>query len=633
MTTQCVQVKLEFGHNAQIRTKPTSDGFTHDWDVFVRGSEGNEIHHCVEKVVFLLHESFNKPKRVIKEPPFRVAESGYGGFTMPIDVYFKNKEEPKKVSFTYDLFLHVDGEPPVNHVRWEKLTFRNPTEDFRRKLLLSGGVGVLNDGGVPPGAHFGLESAGTSSSSGPIENRTVSKGKPGSVSANVPQKKLKTAGAPMKDPNKSTSSKPTKDGKEGKGASKESKASSKGPSKVAAKRPSSSGPSSEPSLKRKKEHSVSSKGEKIKSSSEKSVTDDSRRESSFAKKGKTLPKASVKKDKNLDLFAPEITVEHRAKAEPEHKPSLPPFEEELSTGEVDEPDSPSSKSTGSFSSLPRGGGSGRALETLMAEIDDDNEDDDDQDYSIPFKRDLPKPSYESPENDSSSSDSDYDQISRQKPLKKGMNSPGKKTQKVNKKVTKVEKKPKTEAKTKVVESKKTYSKPKDADARGKGPEVKKKAGNDKSKASGTKSKGTEKKESKTVESKAKPSTDTKPKKVDKPKLENRKKSVDSKNKGVEGKSKSEPKVKNSDSKSKENSKEQQEKKGGPAQTNNMDYLYELVDLHKRLMALKDREKLQKVVDLIGETGDFKITDKTFDFDLCSLDKPTVRKLQEYVPPL
>lgn len=81
--------------------------------------------------------------KVIKEPPFRVAESGYGGFTMPIDVYFKNKEEPKKVSFTYDLFLHVDGEPPVNHVRWEKLTFRNPTEDFRRKLLLSGGVSIF----------------------------------------------------------------------------------------------------------------------------------------------------------------------------------------------------------------------------------------------------------------------------------------------------------------------------------------------------------------------------------------------------------------------------------------------------------------------------------------------------------
>lgn len=63
LNPQCVQVKLEFGHNAQIRTKPTSEGFTHDWDVFVRGSEGNEIHHCVEKVVFLLHESFNKPKR------------------------------------------------------------------------------------------------------------------------------------------------------------------------------------------------------------------------------------------------------------------------------------------------------------------------------------------------------------------------------------------------------------------------------------------------------------------------------------------------------------------------------------------------------------------------------------------
>lgn len=50
------------------------------------------------------------------------------------------QEEPKKVRFDYDLFLHLDGHPPVNHLRCEKLTFSNPTAEFRRKLLKGGGV-------------------------------------------------------------------------------------------------------------------------------------------------------------------------------------------------------------------------------------------------------------------------------------------------------------------------------------------------------------------------------------------------------------------------------------------------------------------------------------------------------------
>ncbi|XP_030579048.1 protein AF-9 isoform X1 [Archocentrus centrarchus] len=134
-----VQVKLELGHRAQVRKKPTVEGFTHDWMVFVRGPEHSNIQHFVEKVVFHLHESFPKPKRVCKDPPYKVEESGYAGFILPIEVYFKSKEEPKKVRFDYDLFLHLEGHPPVNHLRCEKLTFNNPTEEFRRKLLKAGG--------------------------------------------------------------------------------------------------------------------------------------------------------------------------------------------------------------------------------------------------------------------------------------------------------------------------------------------------------------------------------------------------------------------------------------------------------------------------------------------------------------
>uniref|UniRef100_S4RWZ7 MLLT1 super elongation complex subunit a n=1 Tax=Petromyzon marinus TaxID=7757 RepID=S4RWZ7_PETMA len=141
-----VQVKLELGHRATARRRPTPEGFTHDWCVSVRGPDGAAINHFVEKVVFHLHESFAKPKRVCREPPYKVEESGYAGFILPIEVYFKNKEEPRKVKFDYDLFLHLEGQPPVNHLRCEKLTFSNPPSDFRRRLLKAGGMMVSPDG-------------------------------------------------------------------------------------------------------------------------------------------------------------------------------------------------------------------------------------------------------------------------------------------------------------------------------------------------------------------------------------------------------------------------------------------------------------------------------------------------------
>lgn len=58
-----VRINLEIGHKASIRTKRTQEGFTHDWEVFVRGADGADISPYVERVVFHLHETFQRPKR------------------------------------------------------------------------------------------------------------------------------------------------------------------------------------------------------------------------------------------------------------------------------------------------------------------------------------------------------------------------------------------------------------------------------------------------------------------------------------------------------------------------------------------------------------------------------------------
>ncbi|XP_076350154.1 uncharacterized protein LOC143246842 isoform X2 [Tachypleus tridentatus] len=57
------------------------------------------------------------------------------------------------------------------------------------------------------------------------------------------------------------------------------------------------------------------------------------------------------------------------------------------------------------------------------------------------------------------------------------------------------------------------------------------------------------------------------------------------------------------------------------------YFFELEKLRQQIMSLRDRGHIQQVVDMIEETGLYFVTNSTFDFDLCSLDKNTVRKLQ------
>ena len=76
---------------------------------------------------------------VVKDPPFLVAESGYGSFTLPIEVYFRNEDEPKKVRFEYYLLLPNLNDPPINQIRSEFLTFQNPSKKFQQKFLKAGG--------------------------------------------------------------------------------------------------------------------------------------------------------------------------------------------------------------------------------------------------------------------------------------------------------------------------------------------------------------------------------------------------------------------------------------------------------------------------------------------------------------
>lgn len=67
----------------------------------------------------------------------------------------------------------------------------------------------------------------------------------------------------------------------------------------------------------------------------------------------------------------------------------------------------------------------------------------------------------------------------------------------------------------------------------------------------------------------------------------------------------------------------------PCEPTPVDYLSQLRTLQQKIMALQDNSELQQVVEMIAATGCYEITSRTFDFDLCALDRSTVQRLQDF----
>uniref|UniRef100_A0A8C3C153 MLLT3 super elongation complex subunit n=1 Tax=Cairina moschata TaxID=8855 RepID=A0A8C3C153_CAIMO len=550
--------------------------------VFVRGPEHSNIQHFVEKVVFHLHESFPRPKRVCKDPPYKVEESGYAGFILPIEVYFKNKEEPKKVRFDYDLFLHLEGHPPVNHLRCEKLTFNNPTEEFRRKLLKAGGIMVMSDGTsfssgqslhLPslPSNSLSFSEVKKKSSHGPKDPTKLLNTNSSSSSSNSFSKPHKLT--------KEHKEKTSKDSKEHKSAFKEPSREHNKSSKESFKKPKENKPLKDEKIVPKmafKEPKSMPKEPKSENTTILTITGGQQQEKKTPTKRPSVldsDESSAKKRKKVvseSLFksfssAPPLILTCSADKKQtkdrsqlkmgkvkiesdtlEKKTStLPPFddivdpndsdmEENLSSKseasrsifhrwEESEQPSPASSSSSSSSSFTPSQNSRQQgpLRSIMKDLhSDDNEDESD----------------EADENDNDSE------------LERPVNTRG--------------------------------------GSRSRRVSLSDGSDSDSSSAS-----------SPLHREPAPPLLKT------------------TNNQILEVKSPT-----------KQNKSDKQIKNGDCDKA----YLDELVELHRRLMTLRERHVLQQIVNLIEETGHFHITNTTFDFDLCSLDKTTVRKLQSYL---
>nr|XP_025953582.1 protein AF-9 isoform X2 [Dromaius novaehollandiae] len=490
--------------------------------VFVRGPEHSNIQHFVEKVVFHLHESFPRPKRVCKDPPYKVEESGYAGFILPIEVYFKNKimvmSDGTSVPSGQSLHLPNLSSNSLSFSEVKKKSSHGPKDPT--KTINTSSSSSSNSFSKP---HKLIKEHKEKSSKDSKEHKSAFKepSREHNKSSKESSKKPKE-NKPLKDEKivpKMAFKEPKPMSKEPKsentpiltitsGQQQEKKAPTKRPSVV---------DSDELSAKKRKKSSSESLFKSFSSAPPLILTCSADKKQAKDRSQLKMGKVKIEND----------TLEKKTSTLPPFDDIVDPndsdMEENVSSKSESEQPSPASSSSSSSSSFTPSQNSRQQgpLRSIMKDLhSDDNEDESDEADESDNDSELERPVNTRGGNRSRrvslSDGSDSDSSSASLSLHHEPTPPLLKTN--NNQILEV--------------------------------------------------------------------------------------------KSPIKQNKSDKQIKNGDC--------------------DKAYLDELVELHRRLMTLRERHVLQQIVNLIEETGHFHITNTTFDFDLCSLDKTTVRKLQSYL---
>ncbi|KAL2818487.1 yeats family-domain-containing protein [Aspergillus cavernicola] len=112
---------------------------THQWRVFVKGVNGEDISYWLKKVQFKLHETYAQNVRTVEQAPFEVTESGWGEFEIQIKLYFVPESTEKPQTLWHSLKLHPYG-PDAEGMKerrevvisqnYEEVVFNEPVEQF-----------------------------------------------------------------------------------------------------------------------------------------------------------------------------------------------------------------------------------------------------------------------------------------------------------------------------------------------------------------------------------------------------------------------------------------------------------------------------------------------------------------------
>lgn len=128
------------------RKDGTHQDHTHEWTVYVKGVDDEDISYWLKKVQFKLHETYPNSSRMVEAPPFSVTETGWGEFELQMKLYFVPEANEKAQTLWHHLKLHPYG-PDAEGQRerkdavvsqcYEEVLFNEPVEPFY-DILTSG---------------------------------------------------------------------------------------------------------------------------------------------------------------------------------------------------------------------------------------------------------------------------------------------------------------------------------------------------------------------------------------------------------------------------------------------------------------------------------------------------------------
>ncbi|GIY26597.1 YEATS domain-containing protein 4 [Caerostris extrusa] len=131
--------------------KRDEDGHTHQWNVYLKAYDNEDMSVYIKRVHFKLHESYADPNRVCHSPPYQVTETGWGEFEIVIKIFFQDSNErPVTIYHFLKLFdREKDGNvktvsAPVNSESYDELVFMDPTAKMYRLLTHPKNTSLIN---------------------------------------------------------------------------------------------------------------------------------------------------------------------------------------------------------------------------------------------------------------------------------------------------------------------------------------------------------------------------------------------------------------------------------------------------------------------------------------------------------
>ncbi|XP_054711147.1 YEATS domain-containing protein 4-like [Uloborus diversus] len=137
--------RLLYGNVAWLLSKKQdADERTHQWTVYLKPYDNEDLSVFIKRVQFVLHDSYAQPYRVCHCPPYSVTETGWGEFEITIKIFFQDSNE-RPVTLYHFLKLfdrdedgHIKSKvQTVNSELYEELIFTDPTHKMYKLLLSS----------------------------------------------------------------------------------------------------------------------------------------------------------------------------------------------------------------------------------------------------------------------------------------------------------------------------------------------------------------------------------------------------------------------------------------------------------------------------------------------------------------